>query len=110
MREISSDITVAGGRSSAKVRIGGAHSAWATTIGTSDNTNTAVRIRTGMALAAMRTRYFVAGPPVAKIETDTRCVRSTHGAGYAPMPTTPRMQMRIATASSGDTRTRAAFT
>src|SRR6266850_5726263 len=47
--------------------------------------------------------YFTAAEGAAKTLAAARCVASTHGAGHAPMPTTPRMQMRIARPSSAGT-------
>src|SRR5882672_9717397 len=54
-----------------------------------------------VARRARRTYRFADWP--AKTLAAARCVASTHGAGHAPMPTTPRMQMRIARPSSAGT-------
>src|SRR6185369_12059186 len=47
--------------------------------------------------------YFAEADGSAKTLAAARWVAVTHGAGQAPMPTTPTMQMRIARARSGAT-------
>jgi len=50
--------------------------------------------------------YLFDAAGAAKTLAAARWVAFTHGAGQAPMPTTPTMQMRIAKPRSGDTWTR----